>query len=341
MFPKALKILLVIHLGIVGSCALFTLDLVSVTASSIASAETAPTPSPTRTDCDDPETGWKLEMLNGKVKSLSEEKIEYGYGDHKRELIRLITFKPNGDYIRDDQREFYRNIDYTKIAKPIFVFDENCRVIERRDSKRPDRMAGATRSVFSYTPSGTLKEQTIYDSEGRLEWKSVATLDKNERIIETKEMIQEHPEHFKPKRYDVYRYTKSLFKLDDLGNQVEEIGYDWKGNLYATYKRTYDSGRRLTRELRLDNKNRPIDLTISKFDDAGLLLEELRYTSSTYSGLDELIVGTLDSGYGMFQDGRRIAYEHDKNNNWVKKTEFDLNEGKKIDNITFRTLTYY
>ena len=339
MFPKALKILLVVHLGIVGSCALFTLDLVSVTASSIASAETAPTPTATRTDCDDPDNGWKLEKLHGKVKSLREEKIEYGYGDHKKELIRLITFKPNGDYIRDDQREYFRDIDYTKISKP--TFDKNCRVIERRDPKRSWLIKGATRTVYFYTPAGTLKETSVYDSEGHLEWKSVATLDKNEKTIETRNTIQEHPEHFKPKRYDVYRNTKSFFKLDDSGNQIEKIAYDWEGNLYATYKRTYDSSQRLTSELRLDHKNRPIDLVIYTFDEAGLLQTELKYTSFSYSGVDELIPGTLDSGYGKFQMGSRTIYEYDKSNNWVKKTEFDVKDDKKIDNITFRTLTYY
>lgn len=343
MFAKTLNLLVVLQLGIILSCASFTPDLLSgsITTSSTALPDTAPTPPVTRTDCDDPDTGWKLEKLNGKVKSLREEKIEYGYGDHKKELTRLITFKLTGDYIRDDWREYYRNIDYEKIAKPTFVFDKDCRVIERRDPKRPDRMAGATRTVYSYTPSGTLTEKAIYDSEGRLEWKSVATLDKNERIIETKETIQEHPEHFNPKRYDVYRYTKSLFKLDDSGNQIEEIAYDWKANLYATYKRAYDSDRRLIRELRLDHKNRPIDLVIHKFDEAGLLKEELRYTSNGYSGLDDLIPGTLDSGYGMFQEGHRIAYEYDTTNNWVKKTEFDLATGGKLDGVTSRIIIYY
>lgn len=343
MFAKALNILLSMQLGVILGCTPFTSDSLSasLTTSSTTSPETTPTLLETRTDCDNPETGWKLEKLNGKVKSLREEKIEYIYGDHKKELTRLITFQPNGDYIRDDQREYYRNIDYRKITKPTFVFDKNCRVIERRDPKRPDRMAGATRTVFSYTPSGTLKEEAIYDSEGHLQWKSVATLDKNEWIIETNNTTQEHPEHFKPKRYDVYRHTKSLFRLDESGNQIEEISYSWEGKLYATYKRAYDSARRLIRELRLDHKNRPIDLVISKFDETGLLQEELKYTSNTYSSLDELIPGTLDSGYGLFQYGYRTVYEYDKSNNWIKKTEFDLVEPGKLRQVTYRTLIYY
>lgn len=304
----------------------------------LGAAQSAPEP---RTDCDDPETGWKLEKLNGKVKSLVEEKIEYGYGDHKKEMTRLITFKPNGDYIRDDQRENFRDIDYEKIAKPTFIFDKNCRVIERRDPKRAWLIKGASRTVFSYTPSGTLIEEATYDSEGHLEWKSVAVLDKNERIIEHKNTSQEHPEHFNPKRYDVYTHSRSVYKLDASGNQIEEIGYNWEGKLYATYKRAYDSSKRLTRELRLDHKNRPITLVIYTFDETGLLQEELKYTNSGYSDLEKLIPGTLDSGFGKFQTRYRTRYEYDKSNNWIKKTEFDLREDGKMDRITFRTLTYY
>lgn len=302
----------------------------------------SPTATPvTRTDCDNPDTGWKIEKLNGKVKSFKEEEIEHRYGSGKKELTRLVMFGPNGDYLKDDHRQYYRVVDYSKINKPTFVFDKYCRVLERRDPKRPDRIAGASRSVFSYTPSGRLKEEATYDPEGRLLWKSVVTLDKNDRVIETNQTIQEHPEHYNPIRYDVYRHTKSLYKLDDAGNQVEEISYNWEGKLYATYKRAYDPARRLIREQRLDHKNRPIDLTILNSDDAGVLQKELKYTSSQYSDIDELIPGKLDSGYGMFQGGYRIVYEYDKTNNWVKKTEFDLAENGKLSRVTYRTLVYY
>jgi hypothetical protein len=309
--------------------------------STIAAASTAPTLAEIRTDCSDRETGWKIEKLNGKVKSLQEEQIEYGYGSGKKELTRLVTFGPSGDYLKDDHRQYFRVVDYSKIDKPTFVFDKDCRVLERRDPKRPDRLAGASRSVFSYTPSGTLQESATYDPEGRLLWKSVATLDKNERVIETNDMIQEHPEHYNPKRYDVYRHTRRLYKLDDAGTQIEEISYDWQEKLYAIYKRAYDPAGRLVWELRLDHKNRPINLNIYKYDEAGVLQEELKYSSASYSGLDELVPGTLDSGYGNFQDGRRITYEYDQAKNWIKKTEFDFAENGKLSRATYRTLVYY
>lgn len=341
MFAKPLIILAAVQLGIVLSCSSSLSDLPGelVTGSPITAAETAPTPSEIRTDCSDPETGWKLEKLNGKVKSLREEQIEYHYGSRKKELTRLVTFGPTGDYIKDDQRQYYRVVDYEKIAKPTFVFDKDCRVLERRGTGGGE--SGWTRNIYTYSPSGTLKERAMYDSEGRLLWKSEATLDKNERVIETKEMIQEHSEHYHPKRYDVYRHTRSLYKLDDAGNQIEEISYKYDGTLYATYKRAYDSARRLIRELRLDHKNRPIDLAIYKFNEDGVLHEELKYSSFSYSAVDELIPGTLDSGYGMFQTGYRITYENDKSNNWVKKTEFDLAESGRLNSDTYRTLVYY
>jgi hypothetical protein len=94
-------------------------------------------------------------------------------------------------------------------------------------------------------------------------------------------------------------------------------------------------------ELRLDHKNRPINLNIYKYDEAGVLQEELKYSSASYSGLDELVPGTLDSGYGNFQDGRRITYEYDQAKNWIKKTEFDFAENGKLSRATYRTLVYY
>ena len=333
---KVLAMITVVQLAVIPGCS----SLVLKASNELLIASPASTPK-TRSDCDSPETGWKIEKLNGKVKSLQEEEIEYRYGPRKKELTRLVTFGPDGDYLRDEQRKYYSVVDYSKINKPSFIFDKQCRVLEKRDPKRPDRMAGATRSVFSYMPGGTLTEESIYDSEGRLLWKSVAVLDKNERVIETDQTIQEHPEHYNPKRYDVYRNTKSLYKLDNTGNQVEEISYNWEGKLYATYKRAYDSARHLTRELRLDHKNRPIDLKIYRFTETGVLQEELQYTSAGYSDIDELIPGTLDSGYGLFQDGYRIVYEYDKANNWVKKTEFDLARKGEISNMTYRSLAYY
>jgi hypothetical protein len=109
--------------------------------------------------------------------------------------------------------------------------------------------------------------------------------------------------------------------------------------LYGIYKRAYDSSHRLIRELRLDNKNRPIHLKIYKFDETGVLQEELQYMSSEYSAPEEL--GTLDSGYGKFQDGTRVIYAYDKFNNWTKKSEVDLAETEKLKSITFRTFIYY
>ena len=304
--------------------------------SPIASPTAVPSPK-THGDCENPETGWKIEKLNGKVKSLQEYEIEYGYGDHKKEQTRLVTFKPDGSYIKVDERSFYTVRDYRKLPKPKFVFDGECRVTERTGSGE----SGTTRTVISYTPSGDVLQKAIYDLDGRLLWKSDATLDDKGRVIETNETIQVHPEHFNPKRYDIYRHTRSLYKFDDANNVAEQIDYKYDGTLYATYQRVYDTQHRLVRELWLDHKARPIDLVINKRNEAGVVEEELKYTSFEYGQVDELLPGKLDSGYGMFQHGRRIVYEFDKQNNWIKKTEFDLDEGPKLDHVTFRTILYY
>lgn len=332
---KLLIVIVTMQLGFVPSC--FSSSL-SEASTGVATA--SPTPKPL-TDCDNPDNGWKLEKINSKVKELREEEIEYHRQTPEKELTRLVTFGPTGDYVKDDQRQYYRLIDYGKFEKPTFVFDKDCRILERRDPKRPYLIAGATRTVYSYTPSGILTEEAIYDSEGHLQWKSVAVLDKKERIIEHKITSQEQPEHFNPERHDVYNHSRRLYELDISGNQIKEISNNTEGKFHGIYKRVYDSSRRLVRELRLDHKKRPIELAMFKFDEAGVLREELRYDSSGYSGPDKLMPGKLNSGYGMFQEGYRITYEYDTSNNWIKKTEFDLATRGKLSRVTSRTFVYY
>jgi hypothetical protein len=334
---KLLIIIATIQLGFIPSC----ISVVSAASTGLLTGSPAAATPENRTDCDNPDNAWKLEKLNGKVKELREEEIEYHRQTPEKELTRLVTFGSTGDYVKDDQRQYYRLIDYSKFEKPTFVFDKNCRILERRDPKRPYLIAGATRSVYSYTSSGTPTEEAIYDSQGRLQWKSVAVLDKNGRVIEHKITSQEHPEHFNPERHDVYNHSRRVYKLDVSGNQIEEISYNTEGKFHGIYKRAYDSSRRLVRELRLDHKKRPIELAIFKFDEAGVLREELRYNSSGYSGLDKLMPGKLNSGYGMFQEGYRTTYEYDISNNWVKKSEFDLAESGRLNSDTYRTLVYY
>ncbi|MBK9152673.1 MAG: hypothetical protein IPM25_00310 [Chloracidobacterium sp.] len=331
---RILAILVTMQFAFIASC----ISVLLATPAQLEAASLTATPQ-TRTDCDDPATGWKIENLNGKVRSFREEEIEHRIGSGEKKLVKVVTFGPTGEYLTVE--EPYSLRDYTKSGKIIFIFDKECRVLERRDPKRSWLIADASRTVYSYTPSGTLKEEAIYDLEGRLEWKSVALLDKNQRIIGHRYTSQEHPEHFNPKRYDVYKHYRSTYKLDAAGNQIEEISYNWEGKLYATYKRAYDASKRLTRELRLDHKERPINLVIYSFDEGGLLREELKYNSSGYSDLDVLIPGTLDSGFGKFQDGYRIIYEYDKSNNWIKKTEFDLAGKGKLSRVTYRTYVYY
>lgn len=343
MIAKILIILAGIQVGIVIGCSSSIMRTESPVpiVSAVAPVDVTPTPSETRTDCPNPETGWKIEKLNGNVKSIRNEEIEYGYGSRAKEVTRIVTFKPNGDYIKIDERQFYRVEDHRKIPKPTFVFDKDCRVLERRTPKNPTREAGATRTVYSYTQSGILKEEATYDPQNRLLWKSVLTLDDKDKVIEENQTIQEHPEHFRPKRYDVYRHTKALYKNDAAGNMIEEISYKYDGTLYATYRQSYDSANRLIRKLRLDHKNRPITLAIYKFDDSGILQEELKYSSSTYSSVDDLIPGTLDSDFGMFQDGNRIVYAYDQKSNWIKKSEYDLSKAGKLQHLTFRIIVYY
>ncbi len=314
-------------------------------ASSIDPNSIAPTPTPAvttpeqRESCKSPDkSGWEIESLKGKVKILKDEGIEYGYGDKKKELKRIVSFDRFGNFIKADNRGDYSVTDYTKLRRPTYIFDDNCRVLERRGA---DGESKITHTTYRYSSSGTLIEEATFDLQNQLLWKSVSELDANDRPKEKKKTIQVHPEHFNPKRYDVYRETRSLFRYDDTGNLIGQVDYKYDGTLYATYLRVYDSANRLIRLTRLDHKERPINLSIYKFDETGKLSEKLEYNSATYIGTDELAPAKLDSGFGFFQDGTRIVYEYDKTDNWIKKNEFDLNAGGKLSSTTFRTLTYF
>lgn len=293
-----------------------------------------------RKDCKSPEkTGWEIEGLKGRVKELKDEAINYEYGPRKKELKRKIIFDSSGNYVKYEDKEFFRSEDFfTKRPTPTFSFDNNCLVLERR-GLYPDW--GMTRTTYSYTAAGVLKEETIFDSQDRLLWMSLSELDGNGRPIEKKKKVQVHPEHFNPKRFDVYRETKSFFKYDDKGNMVEQVDFDFEGKLYATYRRAYNDANKLIRLTRLDHKGRLIDQSIYKFDESGRLAEEFKYFSASYSGVDELIPGKVDSGFGLFQQGSRIIYEYDKNDNWSKRTEYSLDKGEEMSSETFRTLVYF
>ncbi len=296
--------------------------------------------------CKSPEkTGWELENLRGKTKILRVEEIHYDYEKPKRELEKQVTFDSHGNYTRMVWH-FGPDIDYRTLPKPIFVFDSNCRQLERKGVAGE---WGMTKTTYAYTESGKLKEEIIYDLQNRLLWKAVSIFDKNDRVAETDKTIQVHPEHFKPLRYDVYRDTKSFYKYDDGGNLIEQVDYKYDGTLYATYVRAYDDDNRVVRLTRFDGQGRNIDQSIYEFDNNGILHQEYKYNSSTYIGFGDtanLEPATIDSGFGMFQVGTKIIYEYDKWNNWIKRTEYDvLQENKKtsfkLQMTTFRTITYF
>lgn len=290
-------------------------------------------------DCPSPDkSGWEIEELKGSVRLLKEEAIDFSYRLHSKELKRQMTFDRSGNYKTYEDKEFPSKENDLTSETPTFKFDSACHVVERRGLSGE---WGMTRTTYSYAPTGALKEETIYDLQDRMVWRSVSELNDSGKPTETKDTIQVHPEHFNPKRFDVYRETKSYFKYDAKGNLIEQVDYKYDGSLYATYHRVYDDANRLIRLTRLDDKERGIDQSIYKFDKVGKLIEERKYTSFEYSDVDDLVPGKIDSGFGLFQHGSRIVYEYDKNDNWVKRTEYDIDKAQKLRLITFRTLFYF
>ena len=295
-------------------------------------------------NCPAPQSsGWESEELKGQVKSIRTDEIHFSYVEVKRELKKKQIFDRKGNYLVTIEPHMEPAVYKHLKPKIDCKFDSSCRPLECKDG---GGKGGFTKNTYRYDLQGRLIEDVTYDSENRMTSRTTSTYDPEGKLIEEIDTVQSHPEHYIPKRYDVYITTKSIYTYNKQGKLIERREYQPDGSLYAKYSGDYDAQGRLVRSTRSDHRDRLMEQTLYKFAANGLILEEENYDSSMYSKKDELLEGKINSGFGMFQTGYKIKYQYDRRGNWVKKIEYEIeqnNEKKsyKLDNITYRTIVYF
>ena len=295
------------------------------------------------------DTDWGLVELCGRVKQVRVYKSWFKKDEKsgrviegKRELEEQASYDRSGNQITFSS--INKGPDGGEVLSPMKTFDSKNRMIEIRYT-RPNG-SFALWSKYAYDDKGNKVEEARYFPDGTLEWRARYVLDDRGNKIEEVLTVQAHPEHFTPKRYDVYVTTKRLFKYDGKNNQIEETHLYPNGSLYATWTRTFDAANRLLRELRIDKIGRPEELKLNTYDSRGNLLEETHYTNFCYNRDDSMCEGSLITDAGVFYYGTKTVYEYDGIGNWIKQMEYTIYESdglKKFEPSTgmYRQIVYF
>jgi len=207
-----------------------------------------------------------------------------------------------------------------ELASISYVCDEQSRVREIRFVAKDG--TSYSRTGYLYDQKGRAKEKSDYFPDGSLERKETYTYDVAGNLIEENDKQEVHPEHFTPKRYDVYVTTKATFKYDARKNKIEEKHFYPDGSLYATWIHKYDSKDRLIKETRTDKRGRLEDQFFYGYDRAGKLLTEFHYANFCYEKDGNFCRGNVNSGDGIFYYATKTTYKYDRRGNWAKQSEF-------------------
>jgi len=270
--------------------------------------------------------------LSGRVKMVRRYKT-WNIGVTKPELEEEVRFDRDGNEVAskhpnelavDDEEEF--RVEYEC---------EGTRVLAEKQFNKDGSPRHSTK--YKYDDAGNMIEIAEFFKDNTLERRLQYTLDKNSNIIKEVDTKQVHPEHFRPKRYDVYVTTSSTYRYDDRKRIVEEKGFYPNGTLYSTYTYTYDKASRRVRKVWTDMKGRPVDLEINVFDDRGLLTEKWKYQNFCYTKspssdqAGDLCPGKLNTDIGLFYYGTKTVYTYDNQKNWIKQLDLEISErdGKK------------
>lgn len=168
----------------------------------------------------------------------------------------------------------------------------------------------------------------------------------NGKPIEEIVTTRVHPEHFSPKRYDVYITTKGTFKYDARGNKIEEKRFRQDGSLYTSWFFNYDSNNRLIKETRMDKLGRLEDQSFYEYGADGQPLTQTHFNNSCFTQRGDFCKGNISSGDGFFHYASRTKYKYDSHGNWIRQTEWYMDgEAEKpkwmLSKITEREITYY
>jgi hypothetical protein len=296
-----------------------------------------------------PESDWKLQDLTGKVKTTRTFKTWFSKNEKtgkmvegKQEFEEEFHFNSKGNQVA------WKNVNYLPTdPKDALTSVYTCngkKITEIKLLKRNGSLIN--RTTYGYDNKGNTIEEAVFFPDGTLERREKYILDAKGNIIEEVSTQQSHPEHFIPKRYDVYITTRRTFKYDDRGNAIEEKHFYPDGSLFGTWVSTYDAADRLIRLFRTDKQNRPEELEIYTFDNAGHLLEQLHYSNFCHTKDGQMCEGSLHTEVGIFEYGTKTVFIYDMHNNWKKQIEYVIQEknGEKtfeLSTALYRRLTYY
>jgi hypothetical protein len=295
-------------------------------------------------------TDRELAELRGQVKSINTYKAWYMEDEKtgmrvegKRELEEEALYDKNGGQTK------WRNVNYLphdpkSMITANYVCDANNRIAEVRYARLDGSLTG--RTTYAYDPKGRKIEMAVYSPEGTLERKETYGYDKKGNLSE--EITTQHirPEHFTPKRNDVYATTKDIYKYDDKRNKIEHKALSSNGSLYAIWTYNYDSKNRMTKHTRIDEKGRIQDRYVYKYDGKGKLTEEIHYSNFCYYRDGQMCEGSVNSGDGIFYYATKTIYEYDRKANWIKRSEFSMGDEKskgayEPDTVMYRQIKYY
>ena len=293
---------------------------------------------------------WQRDELHGRVRLVRTFKTWFRKNQEsgliakgKPELEEEASYDSKGGQIN------WKNTNYLPIdsADKLIVeygCDDRNRLAEIRYKRSSE--SSFRRTVYIYDEKGRDKEQAEYFADGTLErLESYAYDDRGNRIEEIAKQ-QVHPEHFRPKRYDVYVTTKRTFEYDASRNKTKEIFFSPDGSLYATWLFSYDTQNRLIKETHIDKIGRLDNQFIYRYDRNGRLGEEWHYANFCLERNGQFCEGVVNSGDGIFYYLTKTNYQYDRAGNWTKQGQFSMGGERKTlrfepDHILSRQIYYY
>ena len=299
------------------------------------------------------ETDWNEDEMRGRVKTVQTYKTWFTKNQQpgvitasKPELEEEATYDPKGNQIS------WRNRNYLPAGpadpKDTFTVEYGCDRANRVTEVRYKPLVGPSfkKTVYSYDEKGHNRERADYSPDGTLERLESYAYDDNENLREEIARQHVHPEHFVPKRDDVYITTKTLFEYDTNRNKTKEQHLSPDGSLYATWIFKYDPNNRMIKHTRIDKVGRLQDQFIYKYDRRNRLIEERHYANFCYQRDDQMCKGSVNSGDGMFYYLTRTTYEYDRRGNWINQRQFSMGGEKSTrryepDHLLSRRISYY
>ena len=202
------------------------------------------------------------------------------------------------------------------------------------------------RTTYVYDEKGRMTAVTNHYQNGSIQTKEVHVYDAIGNVIEEVNTTHVSPEHYSPKRYDVYITTKGTYKYDARRNKLEEKHFHADGSLYATWFFSYDSSDRMIKETRMDKLGRLERQVFYEYDADGRRLQETSFNNSCDTRENEFCKGYISSGDGFFHSAFKTKYQYDSHGNWIKQTEWFMDGDEKkpvweLSTIVEREITYY